>query len=212
MLTVHYITFGPFAENTYFVYNENNECIIIDPGCYTKEEKNELSSFIQDNHLIVKSIFLTHTHIDHVFGLQYVKLKYQVPIIAHPIAASVIKTTEMVAQVYGFEVDTPPTIDVFLDEGEEIELGNNNLKLLFCPGHSPDHLVLFSAKDKFAIVGDVIFNGSIGRTDLPGGNFETLISSIKNKLFLLPLDTILYPGHGIKTNIKQEITSNPFLI
>jgi len=211
MLTVSGFTFNPFSENTYIIYNDNKECIIIDPGCSNNQEKHALEHYIHSNDLQPTYIFLTHTHIDHVMGLNFVKTKWNVPIIAHPLAAKAILATEMVAKLYGLSVETPPNIDVFKDEGEEIYLGTEKLDLLFCPGHAPDHLVLYAANDGFAIVGDVIFNGSIGRTDLPGGNYDTLMESIHTKLLVLPKDTILYSGHGPQTTIKEEISNNPFL-
>lgn len=211
MLTVEYFTFNPFQENTYVVYDEERNCIIIDPGCSNTFENEELSAFISENQLNPSCIFLTHSHIDHVYGLAYVKTKYKVPIVAHALAQKGIGNTELVAKLYGLSITTPPDIDQTIDETKTISIGKYEMKLLFCPGHSPDHLVLFSEENGFAIVGDVIFKESIGRTDLPGGNYETLMESIHQKILLLPSDTILYPGHGPETTIKQEITNNPFL-
>ncbi len=211
MLTVSAFSFNPFSENTYLIHNENNECIIIDPGCSNNQEKHLLEHYIHSNDLKPRHIFLTHTHIDHVMGLQFAKTKWNIPIIAHPLAAKGITTTEMVGKMYGIPVDTPPDIDEFKTEGDVLTLGVHTLELLFCPGHAPDHLVLYSPDEGFAIVGDVIFNGSIGRTDLPGGNYDVLMESIHTKLLVLPENTVLYPGHGIQTTIKQEISNNPFL-
>lgn len=211
MLTVHSFTFNPFSENTYLIYTKELDCIIIDPGCYTVEEKKELTSYIKEKGLKPVSIFLTHSHIDHIFGLDYLKKRYQVPILGHPEVNSGLRSTELVAQLYGLSVELPPSVDTFINEGEQFTLGSHSLKVLFCPGHSPDHLVLYAEKEGVAIVGDVIFKESIGRSDLPGGNFETLMESINQKLLTLPSQTILYPGHGPKTTIKEEITNNPFL-
>lgn len=211
MLTVQTFTYNPFSENTYVVSNENKEAIIIDPGCYTRQEKEHLINTIRHQGLSPKLIFLTHTHIDHVCGLLAMKQYFKTPIIGHPLAQRGLDTTPMVANLYGFQVDDMPMIDKVMDEGETIQLGNDTLDLLFCPGHAPDHLVLYSKRDSWMIVGDVIFNGSIGRTDLPGGNFETLMDSIHSKILPLPADTVMYPGHGPKTTINEEITNNPFL-
>lgn len=211
MLTVSAFSFNPFSENTYILHNDQKECILIDPGCSNHQEKHVLEHYIHSNDLQPKYIFLTHTHIDHVMGLNFAKNKWNVPIIAHPLAAKSILATEMVAKLYGLSVETPPEIDEFKNEGDEIILGNEKMSLLFCPGHAPDHLVLYSKENEFAIVGDVIFQGSIGRTDLPGGNFETLMESIHTKLLVLPENTVLFPGHGTQTTIKEEISNNPFL-
>jgi hydroxyacylglutathione hydrolase len=211
MLTVEYFTFNPFQENTYIVYDDEKNCIIIDPGCSNTFEEEELSIFISENQLKPSCIFLTHSHIDHVYGLAYVKSKYQVPIVGHALANKGIASTQLVANLYGLNVTTPPDLDQTVDESDMVKIGQTEMKLLFCPGHSPDHLVLYNEKNGFAIVGDVIFKESIGRTDLPGGNYETLMESIHQKILLLPSNTILYPGHGPETTIKQEITNNPFL-
>src|ERR1700741_2825586 len=188
MVTVECFTFNPFSENTYILHNESKECIIIDPGCYDQEEQQDLKKFISDQGLRPLYVFLTHTHIDHVFGLSFIKSTYQIPIIAHPLAAKGITTNDMVAKLYGLKIDSPPPIDEFKTEADFIQLGSSQFQLLFCPGHAPDHLVLYSPDDGFAIVGDVIFNGSIGRTDLPGGDYETLMKSIHQQLLVLPYE------------------------
>lgn len=211
MLTVGGYSFNPFSENTYVVHNDEKDCIIIDPGCYDHQEQHILEHYIHSNDLKPKYIFLTHTHIDHVFGLNFAKSKWKIPIIGHSLGVKGLGSTEMVARLYGLKVDLPPPIDEFKNEGDTLMIGNDKLDVLFCPGHSPDHLVLYSAENEFAIVGDVLFNGSIGRTDLPGGNYETLMDSIHTKLLVLPSQTVIYPGHGPETTIKQEITNNPFL-
>jgi hydroxyacylglutathione hydrolase len=212
MLTVEAFTCNPFSENTYVVSGNDKSCIIIDPGVSNTYERELLMNYIHSNQLIPQMIFLTHTHIDHVYGLQYVKTQFpEVPIVAHPLAEQGIKTTELVAKLYGLQVDNPPSIDTFIDEGETITLGDQPLKVLFCPGHAPDHLVLYAEEAGFAIVGDVIFNGSIGRTDLPGGNYQTLMDSIHQKILVLPSETVIYSGHGPETTIQEEIKHNPFL-
>lgn len=211
MLTVQVFTYNPFSENTYLIANENKDAIIVDPGCYSREEKEHLIGEIRRQGLTPRLIFLTHTHIDHVFGLLAMKQFFKTPIVAHSLAQQGLHTTPMVANLYGFQADAMPEIDQFINEGEKIWLGDESLDVLFCPGHAPDHLVLYSEKSSWLVVGDVLFNGSIGRTDLPGGNYETLMDSIHLKLMPLPGETVVYPGHGPKTTINEEITNNPFL-
>lgn len=211
MLTVDSFTFNPFSENTYLVYNEDKACIIIDPGCYSIEEKKELDQHIEKKGLKPIYIFLTHSHIDHIFGLAAMKLAYKIPILGHPKADIGLKSTHLVAKLYGFSVEDPPPVDQFMNDGDILQLGKDQLQILFCPGHAQDHLVLYAEQGEFAIVGDVIFKESIGRSDLPGGDFDTLMESIHQKILILPPETVLYPGHGPETTIKLEITNNPFL-
>lgn len=212
MLTVEAFTCNPFSQNTYVVSSQDKSCIIIDPGVSNSFERDLLMNYILKNQLIPQMIFLTHTHIDHVYGLHFVKTQFpEVPIVAHQLAEQGIKSTELVAKLYGLQVDSPPSIDQFIDEGDTICLGDQQLSVLFCPGHAPDHLVLYTEEAGFAIVGDVIFNGSIGRTDLPGGNYQTLMESIHQKILVLPSETVIYSGHGAETTIQDEIRHNPFL-
>lgn len=216
MLTVDSFTFNPFSENTYLVYNQDKECIIIDPGCYSLEEKKTLINHIEKNNLRPMYIFLTHSHIDHIFGLAAIKLIYNVPILGHPKADMGLKSTHLVAKLYGLSIDDPPPIDQFMNNGDIVQLGKDHFQILFCPGHAPDHLVLYAdhglgQEEGFAIVGDVIFKESIGRYDLPGGDFNVLMASIQQKILTLPSITVLYPGHGAETTVKQEINNNPFL-
>ena len=212
MIQLKAFTFNPFAENTYVLYDETAECIIIDAGCYDDSEKNEMTKFIYENGLIPVELINTHCHIDHVLGLSFLAKKYNLDLRFHEKDMPVFDSTEMVAKMYGIpNVELPPSPSGFFEEGEIIEFGNSKLEILFTPGHSPGHVVLVNQDQKFVIGGDVLFYGSIGRTDLPGGNHQTLIDSIKSKLLILEDEFQVYSGHGPVTNIGFERKNNPFL-
>jgi glyoxylase-like metal-dependent hydrolase (beta-lactamase superfamily II) len=193
------------------LYDETGECIIIDPGCYDRDEREELAQFITAKNLVPVKIVLTHSHIDHVFGNKFVHGKYGVPIYAHTLAPRGLSVMERVAEVYGMRAELSPDIDVLMDEGYTLRFGNTELQLFHCPGHSPDSLAFYHAPSGIVIAGDVLFYRSIGRTDLPGGDYGTLIRSIREKLFLLPDETVVYSGHGPETTIGDEKKLNPFV-
>jgi len=210
MLQIQSFTFNPFQENTYVLYDETKACVIIDPGCYEEDEKYELATFIEDNHLDVRMLLNTHCHIDHVLGNSFVVEKYKVKLFIHPKDEPVLKAVKVYAPNYGFHQYQEAIPDAYLDEKEVIVWGNQKFTTLFVPGHSPGHVAFYDAENKVVIGGDVLFLNSIGRTDLPGGNFDTLINSIHQKLFTLPDDVTVYPGHGPKTTIGFEKKTNPF--
>lgn len=210
MIQIQNFVFNPFMENTYIVYDETKEALIIDPGCYENEERKELDDFISENGLKITELINTHCHIDHVFGNAYVKKKYGLKLKIHKEDEATLRSVEVYAPAYGFQNYQTSQADVFFEEGDIVSFGNSELEVLFTPGHAPGHVVLFNKEEKVCIGGDVLFDGSIGRTDLPGGDYDTLISSIKDKLFLLPDDVVVYPGHGGVTTIKKEKESNPF--
>jgi hydroxyacylglutathione hydrolase len=210
MLQVEKFTFNPFAENTYVLFDNTKECIIIDPGCYEKAEEKELVDFIESNTLVVKKLINTHCHIDHVLGNAFVKNKFKVLLHIHPIEEALLRAVSSYASNYGFFQYQDSTPDVFLKEDEFVEFGNQKLKILFVPGHSPGHIAFYDAASKTLIGGDVLFENSIGRSDLPGGNFNMLINSIHEKFFTLPDDVTVYCGHGEETSIGFEKKTNPF--
>ena len=213
MTLVAKFTFNPFQENTYILYDDSKECIIIDPGCYHEEEKTELIAFIEKEGLQPVRLINTHCHIDHVFGNLFISKKYHLPLEIHEGELPVLNTVPQVAMMYGIPFSDPiPEVEKFIKEGDLITFGNTSLMSIFTPGHSPASLSFYCKASKFIIAGDVLFHGSIGRTDLPGGNYNTLISSIKDNLFPLGDDIEVYPGHGPKTTIGYEKSSNPFLV
>ena len=202
--------FNPFQENTYVLYDETRECVIIDPGCFEKREQESLSKFIADNNLVVKLLVNTHCHIDHVLGNAFIKNKYKVSLVMHKNEVPVLKAVKSYAPNYGFPQYQDSEADEFVDDTKTIDFGNQSLQLFFVPGHSPGHIALYDKKTKSLIGGDVLFQNSIGRTDLPGGDFDRLIESIHQNFFTLPDDVTVYCGHGPTTTIGFEKRNNPF--
>jgi hydroxyacylglutathione hydrolase len=210
MLTIQVFVFNPFQENTYVLYDDTKEAVVIDPGCYEEEEKLELEEFIEEHRLKVVMLLNTHGHIDHVLGNSFIKERFKVKLYIHRRDEPVLKAVSAYSSNYGFHLYQEAAVDDYLDEGHTISFGNQQFKILFVPGHSPGHVAFYNEKEKVVIGGDVLFQNSIGRTDLPGGNFDSLIQSIHEKLFTLPDDVTVYPGHGPKTSIGYEKISNPF--
>ncbi|MFT2010317.1 MBL fold metallo-hydrolase [Pontibacter sp. 13R65] len=205
------LTFNPFQENTYLLHDDTKECLVIDPGCYDKQEQLELKEYIARHELKVVRLLNTHCHIDHVLGNKFVSDTYGVALEIHEVDLQTLRSVSVYAPSYGFPMYAEQLPGSFLKEGDRICFGNTELQVLFAPGHAPGHVVFYNEKEKVCIGGDVLFRNSIGRTDLPGGDFDTLISSIRTKLFTLPDDVTVYPGHGPETTIGFEKKSNPFL-
>ncbi len=210
MTKIKIFVFNPFQENTILLYDETKECVIIDAGCNEEHEFEKIDAFIEENKLILKSIINTHCHIDHIMGNSYLVNKYKIPSIAHKDDMPLLERSNDMALAFGFDVQEPPVPNKFVEEGDEIKFGNTILQILHVPGHSPGSIILYNDQEKFMIVGDVLFAGSIGRTDLPGGDHETLISGIKEKIFSLNEDVVVYPGHGESTTIGHEKSTNPY--
>lgn len=204
--------FNPFQENTYIVYDETKECIIIDPGCYTEEEKTILSQFITSKELKPVKLINTHCHIDHILGNKFTSEQWDIQLNMHKADLPLLENAGNIGKMYGLEnYEGSPYPKYFLDQGDILTFGESSFKILFTPGHAPGHICLYSKKNNLLIAGDVIFQKSIGRTDLPGGDYDTLIQSIINKLFPLPNETQIFCGHGPSTNLEYEKEHNPFL-
>lgn len=211
MLRLETFTFNPFQENTYLLINEKNHCWIIDPGMYDSSETKMFIDHIDQNSLTPQAILNTHTHIDHIFGVDALKNRYGIPFSFHEKDMPVWNGAVGSAMLFGFDFfSKAPIADHFIREGI-IELGTDKIAVKLTPGHSPGSVSFYSPGHGWVISGDALFNGSIGRTDLPGGNFEVLINSIHTQLFSLPDETVVYPGHGPATTIGNEKQYNPFL-
>ncbi len=211
MLTVASFTFNPFQENTYILSNEEKECWIIDPGMYNRDEEYILFDYIEQNGLTPRKIFNTHTHIDHIMGIEAVKNKFNIPLGIHADDQPVLANAKGSAMLFGLPLNATPVADFFINHGDVLHLGKDQLNIRFTPGHSPGSIVFYHAAGNWVIGGDVLFEGSIGRTDLPGGNHNQLLQSIKEQMYCLPDNTIIYPGHGRPTTVGTEKQSNPFV-
>ena|SRR5688572_17886860 len=211
MLHVKGFTFNPVQENTYVLYNDESECCIIDPGCYFQEEKDELRNYLEKTGLKPLLLLNTHCHLDHVFGNKFVQDAWGLTLHLHEKEKPVLDFAPAAGQMWQMPVENYDGELIFIKEGENIPLGKEKLKILFTPGHSPGSVCFYDERDGFVIGGDVLFNSSIGRTDLPGGDFNTLINSIQTQLFSLPDETKVYPGHGPMTTIGFEKMNNPFV-
>ena len=211
MITIKIFVFNSFQENTFILYDENRNALILDAGCQTRIEQFEIIEFIDRQKLLPIELLGTHGHIDHILGNGFLKNKYKIPYRAH--AGDMFLTESAVEQgrLFGLEIEKPPVPDKYLTDKEQIHLGSSALEVIHLPGHSPGGIGFYCKAQNFIIVGDVLFNGSIGRTDLPGGNFDQLINCIQSRLMVLPENTVVYPGHGPQTSIGVEKSNNPFL-
>ncbi len=211
MLSVKAFIFNPVQENTYILYNEEKLCCIIDPGCYFSEERDELKDFIENTGLQPVLLLNTHCHLDHVFGNKFVHEAWGLTLHIHEKEKPVFDNAPSAGIRWQLPFENYEGDIIFIHEGENIRLGGEELEVLFTPGHSPGSVSYYHEEGGFVIDGDVLFNGSVGRTDLPGASFETLANSIQTKLFVLPDETKVYPGHGRLTTIGFEKMNNPFV-
>jgi hydroxyacylglutathione hydrolase len=201
---------NPYQENTYLWYDDSGQCAIIDPGMYTAAEQNAVVNFIKENRLTPVLLLNTHCHIDHVLGNKFVFDQYGLKPQFHEGEMVVLDAMPVWSQQSGIRYELSPLPDTFLPETGTVTFGNTVLQLIYAPGHSPAHLCFYNKADGVIVGGDVLFRGSIGRTDLPGGNHAQLLKNIEEKLFILPDEVIVYPGHGTETTIGYEKHNNPF--
>ncbi|QQL49021.1 MBL fold metallo-hydrolase [Mucilaginibacter ginkgonis] len=203
-------TNNPFEENTYILYDDSGECAIIDPGMETAAEQNAVVNFITQNKLKPVLLLNTHCHIDHIIGNKFVFDQYGLKPQYHIGEQPLVDEAPSRAQVFGIRYELSPKPDHYLPESGQITFGNTTLDLIFAPGHSPAHLCFYDKADNILVGGDVLFRNTVGRTDLPGGNHALLIKNIEEKLFTLPDDCTVYPGHGPETTIGYEKANNPY--
>lgn len=203
--------FNPFQENTYLIWDDEKNCAIIDPGCADEYERNELVEFIEKEGLKPIKLLNTHCHVDHVLGNKFLSEKYNLGLEMHELDLPVLNAVPSYGASYGFNTGPMVEPSVFLEEGGTINVGSIELKILFVPGHSPGSICFYNEASKQVISGDALFYGSIGRTDLPGGNHAQLIEAINKELLTLPEDVQVHSGHGPSTNIGFEKANNPFL-
>jgi hydroxyacylglutathione hydrolase len=211
-LTVQGFTFNPFQENSYIVFNDQKEAIIVDPGCYTREEQQFFLAYIQENGLNPVALLNTHCHIDHVMGNAFILRHFEVALYAHRLDLPTLEMVQYSANLYGMDAyEASPLPTKFVEDGEKLILGGIELDVIFGPGHAPGHVAYYNAENEFILSGDILFQGSFGRYDLPGGSLEVLKKTILEKMFTLPAETLVYSGHGAVTTIGIEQISNPIL-
>lgn len=211
MITIKIFVFNAFEVNSFVLFDETGECIIVDPGCYSTEEKETLTRFIDENKLKPVVLVNTHFHIDHILGNHYLCQRYGLTPTGHAGGSMFWRTAREFGSVFNLKVDEVEKPGIFVEDGDTIRFGKATLEVRYTPGHADGSICLVSHEQKFVIAGDVLFYGSIGRTDLPTGDFDSLMESIKNSLWTLGEDYTVYPGHGPETSIGFERRNNPFL-
>lgn len=211
-MNIEVISCNSFQVNTYFIYNETGDLLVIDPGCSNSEEKKIFSDFITSKNLILRKIVLTHGHIDHIIGAGYLQKKFQSPVLAHPDINIFLEDLLDWAKLFGFETPIQPVVETFISETYLIKLKDETFQVIDTPGHAAGSICLINHKHKIVFTGDVLFYESIGRTDLPTGDYDLLIKTIKEKIFTLPDDYVIYPGHGCSTTVGHEKKYNKFFV
>jgi len=212
MLYLKSFCFNPFQQNTYLLYDNERTAFIIDPGNYTSSENTLLKNFIEEKQLKLTRLLLTHAHIDHILGNKFIFENYGLLPEAHEEEVFFIDRLTQTGAMYGVPCEPSPFPEKFVVPGDKISLGAYEFETIFTPGHSPGSISYYNKENKILISGDVLFQNSIGRTDLLKGDHQTLINSIKEKLFCLPDDVKVFSGHGLSTTIGHERENNPFLV
>lgn len=211
MINIETFAFNDFHENTYLLYDHSGECIIVDAGCEDEAEKEQLTAYIEEHGFRPVKLVNTHCHVDHILGVAFLAEKYGIPFYIHPEEKFLFSHSKSQADFFGLRLEMPPEPEAYLNGGDVLKFGESTLEIIHIPGHSPGGILLYSPEQKFLLSGDVLFQQSIGRTDLPGGDYDSLVNGIREKLFGLDPDTRVYPGHGPPTSIRDEKASNPFL-
>jgi hydroxyacylglutathione hydrolase len=211
-MNIYKLVFSPIEVNTYVLADESGDCAIIDCGCYDRQEYDRLVDLIKNKKIKPVLLLNTHCHLDHIFGNRFVLERYNLKPFANEYDEMNRKDAVQHAMLFGLSMDDPPEPAGFLTDNQKITFGSTDLLALHVPGHTSGSLAFYSKENDCVFTGDALFAGSIGRTDLPGGDYDTLIKSITNKLFVLPPETVVYPGHGNETTIEKEMKSNPFFV
>ena len=212
MIQIQPLIYNTFQVNTLLIWDDQSmEALVVDPAFYSQEEQQDFEAVLKKKKLQLTGQINTHCHVDHLLGVVYVKEKHGFPFQAHREEEKLVANAPLTGDLFGWRVEPIKGIDLYLKEEQEIRVGEESLKALWVPGHSPGSLAFYSKNGAFVITGDALFSGSIGRTDLPGGNYDILIASIRENLLTLPPETTVYPGHGPSTSIKKEKESNPYL-
>lgn len=209
-MEVYNLIFSPFEVNTYILADSSGKCAVIDCSCYTSKEFGQLTDFLEEKNLEPVMLLNTHCHLDHIFGNGMFLEKYGIGTLCHSQEERNWKKAVATARLFGLEMEAPPEPAGLIDDVDSVSFGSVILKVLHVPGHSPGYLAFYYEKGNMIFTGDTLFAGSIGRTDLPGGDYQTIIESIRKKLFVLPPETLVYPGHGRATTIGKEIETNPY--
>jgi len=209
-MEIYKLVFSPIEVNTYILVDQSGDCAIIDCGCYDSDECYRFESFITEKKINPVLLLNTHCHLDHIFGDGFIYKKYGLKSFSHEAEERNRKNSVQHAMLFGLTMDQPPAPQGFIIDNQVMSFGTTELLALHVPGHAPGSIAFYSENNSCVFTGDALFAGSIGRTDLPGGNYGTLLQSISNRLFVLPESTVVYPGHGIETSIEREINSNPF--
>lgn len=209
-MKIHRLVFSPIDVNTYILEDESGVCAIIDCGCYDESETRELEGFLEGHNLKPVLLLNTHSHLDHIFGNKFMLERYSLRTLAGELDEMNRRMAVQHAELFGMSMEEPPETGGFIADNQLLHFGDTELKSIFVPGHTSGSIAFWCEKDNCVFTGDALFAGSIGRTDLPGGDFDTLIRSIKTRLFTLPTSTIVYPGHGKETNIMAEMKYNPY--
>lgn len=210
-LCIKTLVYNAFQVNTYIVYDESGNTLVIDPACYTTREQEHLADFISKNNLKVSHMVNTHCHVDHVLGNEFIFQKYGIRPMIHRSGLVFFEHLVVHANTFGFDVENIVYPEEYLEDGDEIKLGEETINILYTPGHAEGSICLAYEKEKWIVTGDLLFFMSIGRTDLPTGSLETLLASVRNKIFIYDDTYVLYPGHGQSTTVGFERKNNPYL-
>ncbi len=211
MIKLATLTFNPFGENTYILFDETKKCVIVDAGCYTEQERQVLGAFIAKNGLEPTWALNTHGHVDHICGVEFVKRQWGVPFALHGNDRPILEMAHCYADM-GFDVEAVPEVECDLAEVKTIAFGNSELQIIHTPGHTPGHVSIYAPEAELLLTGDLLFKESIGRTDLPGGDYSSLMDSIIERVIPLGSDTRIFPGHGSHSTVAHEVMFNPFIV